>query len=332
MRKTALKILFTLGLVTWAVMEGQLDFSLVKEGFRHFNLLLLSFGILTVQAVLMGLRWRILLKTKLSGPLPWREIVKINWIGLFFSSFLPGVVTGDLVKLLYVRDFDPSIDKTFLVMSVVLDRTLGLSGLILLMGFFTLFNFSELILLGPSMMGVLIFDAILFLLALLFLAILFLPSKMTTMLEGLFGKIPFVGKAASKTLGQIWIIGKNKKAVGKALLLSALIQFLHIMAFWIVTSPFYDRPLEFSWAVSLIPLGDIAIALPISPSGIGVGHMAFQTLFEFVGIPNGANLFNLYFIVMVSVNLLGVFPYILAGKKHSLKEAHRFKMQRSAGD
>ena len=315
-----LKVTFALGIVVWLVLEGQLDFSLIRASVGHLDLLLWGFILLVVQSALVGLRWKILLETKSKGPLPILRVININWIGLFFSALLPGVVTGDLVKLLYARDIDSSLDKTFLIMSMILDRALGLSGLILLMGFFSLVNYHELVALGPKMKALLSFNALLFLAILLFLAVLFLPLRMRAPLIRMGGEIPLLGSHISKTLKQVWIVGTNKKAVGRCLLLSVLIQFIHIAAFWIITSPFYVRPLEFSWAFALIPLGDIAIALPISPAGIGVGHVAFQSLFELVGIDNGANLFNLYFLVMVSVYLLGLFPYLLAGRRHSIEE------------
>lgn len=325
MVKLLLKIVLALGLVLWLVSKGQLDFSLVEESINHLNLLFAGFALLLGQSVLIGIRWKILLETKSASPLPTLKTISINWIGLFFSVFLPGVVTGDLVKLLYAKDLDPSLGKTFLIMSMVLDRALGLSGLILLMVFFSIINYNELTNLGPQMTTLLSFNGFLFFCILFFLSLLFLPSNLRNPLVRLSGRLPLLGRHISKTMAQIWIVGANKKAVGQCLLLSIVIQFIHVWAFWIITSPFYVRPLEFSWAFSLIPLGDIAIAIPISPAGIGVGHVVFQRLFELVGIHNGANLFNLYFLVIVSVYLLGLFPYLLARKKHFPKEADRFQ-------
>jgi hypothetical protein len=73
--------------------------------------------------------------------------------------------------------------------------------------------------------------------------------------------------------------------------------------------------MDFIQAIAFLPLGLMALALPVAPSGLGVGHAIFQKLFEFSGIENGASLFNIYFIVTLSVNLLGVIPYLLSKRK-----------------
>ena len=56
-------------------------------------------------------------------------------------------------------------------------------------------------------------------------------------------------------------------------------------------------------------------ALPIAPAGMGVGHAAFDQLFQYFNISGGANLFNLYWIVFICNNLLGLIPYIIMSKK-----------------
>jgi uncharacterized membrane protein YbhN (UPF0104 family) len=98
-------------------------------------------------------------------------------------------------------------------------------------------------------------------------------------------------------------------------------QFLNVFSFWIICSPFFEVPLSFQYAFTFIPLGLVSIAIPITPAGLGVGHAIFGTLFSYFGVNNGASLFNLYFLMMISLNLLGTIPYLLSGKRHTLKDA-----------
>ena len=58
-------------------------------------------------------------------------------------------------------------------------------------------------------------------------------------------------------------------------------------------------------------LGFGFIAVPISPAGAGVGHVVFETLYREVGLSQGANLFNLYFLINFSINLVGIIPFLL---------------------
>jgi hypothetical protein len=56
----------------------------------------------------------------------------------------------------------------------------------------------------------------------------------------------------------------------------------------------------------------MTLALPVAPSGLGVGHAIFQKIFELSAIQNGASLFNIYFVISLGVNVLGVIPYLLS--------------------
>jgi len=50
--------------------------------------------------------------------------------------------------------------------------------------------------------------------------------------------------------------------------------------------------------------------LPISPAGLGVGHVAFDRLFSMIGLHDGATVFNVYLIGQLTPCLLGVIPYL----------------------
>ena len=59
----------------------------------------------------------------------------------------------------------------------------------------------------------------------------------------------------------------------------------------------------------------IITAIPISPGGLGVGHAAFEKIFQYFTVMNGANLFNIYWIVFILNNLLGIILIYFYQKK-----------------
>lgn len=329
MIKAVLKVLFAAAIVTWLLKSGKLDFSLVGESIRSGWSWLICIMLIVVQAAVSGLRWRILLKIKSTAKLPILSMFKLTWIGLFFNSVLPGAVTGDLIKLVYARDLDRDLDRTFLVTTALVDRILGLIGLLFLLGMFSIFNYSELASYGDKMRNILHFNFILFAGVIFFLALLFLPEKITLPIRDYMSKIPLLGAKIKKTLDQVWLIGADKKAIIKCLLISVALQFSNVLGFWIITAPFYGHELSMMQIFTFVPLGQMAVAVPISPAGIGVGHVIFETLFSFVGVSRGASLFNLYFLCVVFVNIMGFFPYVLSGKKHDLNEANKLEEELS---
>lgn len=324
MIKTILKFIFATGIIYWLVSSGKLDFNLITKSFNTGYGWLICICSIMIQAVLSAYRWKLILKPGIKSKIPNLAMIKLTWIGLFFNSVLPGAVTGDLIKLVYAKDLDKDVSKTFLVTTVFMDRILGLMGLLTVMGFFSVIYYSDIILLSPKIKPLIHLNFLLFLGAIVFLIILFLPKKFQEKIVSFTDLIPVLGKHVSKTLKQGWLIGASKKVMLYSFLLSIGLQLLNVFSFWIITSPFYGKHVPFSHLVTIIPLGYIAVAVPIAPSGLGVGHLAFDRLFSFVGIEGGAGLFNLYFLCLIFINLLGFFPYILSGKRHSLSETHQF--------
>ena len=60
----------------------------------------------------------------------------------------------------------------------------------------------------------------------------------------------------------------------------------------------------------LVPLGLMVTAIPVAPAGLGVGQVAFLSLFHMVGTSQGANLYTLYSASYVLINLSGAFLYL----------------------
>jgi hypothetical protein len=184
------------------------------------------------------------------------------------------------------------------------------------MGIFSSFNYHEIIQISPSLKNLIHLNLLLFLAALIFLLTLFLPIKWQQKFSSRFITIPYIGKKIGPLFEQIWVIGKNKFLFFKCLLISFFIQVTAVCIFWKIIGPFTEIPLSLHHAFIYIPFGFIAMAIPISPAGFGVGHAIFGTLFSFFGIGKGASLFNLYFICVIFCNLTGVIPYILAGARN----------------
>lgn len=325
MFKTILKFAFAAGIIIWLLRSGKLDFSLIGQSISSGWNWAICIGLIIFQDIVSAIRWRLLLKIKSQAALPFSSMIRLTWIGLFFNSVLPGAVTGDLIKLVYARDLDQNLDRTFLVTTALMDRILGLTGLLFLLGFFSLGNYTALSAYGSQMRTILHFNFLLFSGVILFLIILFLPEKITLPIRDLLEKTPLLGAKIKKTLDQVWLIGGNKKTIFICLLISLGLQFLNVLGFWAITAPFYGKDISLIQIFSFVPLGQMAVALPISPAGLGVGHVIFETLFGFVGIERGASLFNLYFLCIISVNLLGFFPYVMSGKRHDLKEAQELE-------
>src|SRR5262249_58221984 len=63
-------------------------------------------------------------------PFTVRNAYRLGLVGVFYNTFLPGSVGGDLVKAFFIAREHPE-RRTRAVATVIMDRALGLFGLIL---------------------------------------------------------------------------------------------------------------------------------------------------------------------------------------------------------
>ena len=306
----SVKILVAAGLIFWLVNSGKLDFNLLTKLVDYPWSVLMAVVLSILNFVLISYRWKSILRARSDVLLPLLGLLKITWIGQFFSSVLPGSVSGDLVKMFYIQQFDARFSKKFIFASILIDRIMGLSGLILLVGIGSAFFGSHILANAPAMEALLNMN---YLLALMVLTSLFIFVFFNHIIRKFLVKMEqiFLSQLFQKIIG-LWddlvlIRSQMLKAVG----LSIVIQFIGVVIFWVLIQPFVTEKMDFVQALAFIPIGLMTLALPVAPSGLGVGHAIFQKLFEFSDINNGASLFNLYFVLTLSVNVLGVIPYVL---------------------
>lgn len=310
------KILIAGGLIVWLLKSGKLDLSLLKNLALFPLAVSLACLLQLINYLLVSWRWRLIISSRSSQKMSLKDILKINWIGQFFSSVLPGSVSGDLVKLFYIQSIDPTLSKKFVFASILIDRVMGLSGLILLVGISSLLFSNHILSSAPDMEGLLKINYLLSCAVIISLLLFFFCHGFAKSLLQLGReKTPF--KAVFEKLLVLFndlVLIKGRMV--KAVITSILIQLVAVLIFWILIAPYVSQRMDLAQALAFIPIGLMTLALPIAPSGLGVGHAIFQKLFEFSGIDNGASLFNLYFVVTLALNLIGAIPYLLFKKKN----------------
>jgi uncharacterized membrane protein YbhN (UPF0104 family) len=294
-----LKISITGLLIYWLLKSGKLDLKLIKRLFDHPLILVLCFILMTINLIFTAFRWRFILEARSKFQFRIPFITAVNWIGMFFSSVLPGSITGDFVKLFYIQKWDKKLSKQFLLFTILADRLMGLIGLIMIMGFCSIINYSFFSHLSSQISHILLFNFYIFLILIVSLFIFyFYPRLIESFLRG--------------KLLELWKdLVETKKSLIKAILLSILIQFIGITIFYLLSFPYFESSLKLFDIISFVPIGFIAVAIPLAPGGLGVGHVAFERLFAMVGETQGANFFNSYFIISICFNLVGIIPYFL---------------------
>lgn len=130
---TLLQIAVTVGLL-WYVFRDPAKRAEMLATLRGADTRWLLAGILIYGVVefLAGVRWVLLLRVQGVGLSVGRTFALLL-IGLFFNFFLPSGTGGDVVKIYYLLK-ETHGQRALALLSVLMDRILGLAGLILLAG------------------------------------------------------------------------------------------------------------------------------------------------------------------------------------------------------
>jgi uncharacterized protein (TIRG00374 family) len=97
----------------------------------HPLYLILAVVVMPITFVITSIRWHWLLRL-LDIHVPLGRVYVINMVGAFYNTFMPGSTGGDLLKAYYAAKQTPH--RTRAVMSVIIDRILGLLALVILGG------------------------------------------------------------------------------------------------------------------------------------------------------------------------------------------------------
>jgi len=295
------KLLLTVALGYWLVSSRTLDAGSLRA-LGDPELLAWTAGLFCCVSVgAATLRWTVLLRAYGISIHPLRAAA-LQLMGLFFNAVIPGNLGGDFVKNLYVVRGRP-VDVVALA---VTERLLGMIALIWAGWLITLFN-AGYVMEQPALAPWL---GVLTLLALgsvvgPFIFVLLLPRLLPGEWPGLLGGILRQLRAAVQVLRD-----KPKSGV-VVFLISLVIHTGNLTYFYQVTSTLLGHapPLP---AISVIfPVGTLTLMLPVSVAGVGVGHMAFDQLFEAVGLTGGANAFHVFIVGNIGPMLLGAIPYLV---------------------
>lgn len=197
-----------------------------------------------------------------------------------------------------------------------MDRVIGLVGLVFLGSLFSVFNYGKLTGLSENFKHLVHINFAL-LCTIIIAGFFFLffhqvPLKISAKLA----KYPILNKIMP-IFDRVWntfILFRSKMWL--LFLCSLAVQFIAILIFWYLVHPYAEgAELDIVKIAAVLPMGFISIAIPIAPAGLGVGHAVFETMFGFFGVTNGANLFNLYFIVVMITNITGAIPYVFYSSK-----------------
>jgi uncharacterized protein (TIRG00374 family) len=306
----AAKMAFS-ALLLWLVLT-RLNYHDITIRLRAANPRWLVLAILCSPAgiALAARRWQVLSQ----GMLNFSRAFRYTWIGYFFGSIMPGLVSGDIAKGFSLAAKNADTRDERLPVSILFDK---LCGLWVLLAQFCIVALILLLTHSAAMSGMrhlVIFGVIGTLLGLAGGIVLLHPVG-----SGLAHRVvsslpvPAVAAFGRRAVDAIEVYSAQPSLVIQALLLSTAIHGLNCLSFWFVLRAL-AIPAGLAFAAVLYPMLSLLLAVPVSVSGIGVRDVFVFTLFKTFGLDPAAGVAFSWLLLGLSLPVVAVGGLIQLGE------------------
>lgn len=305
-----IKVSISLVLLYWLLQRGDLSLRNIRMGLSNLYLCAFFLFLTLCQLLLGAVRMYALMQPHMNSRHTLSKILSITWASIFINSIAPTALIGEAYRIKELMTVDQSLNKDNAFYASLLSKMFSIIGLIGITILASLVSKNH----PQQIKGVLYF---LYIFLLVIITFYFFRNRIAV-LSG-----PLLDKACSLNSSQFWqhrienlryyfrVFIRSGRLAGTALLISFLIQLLNTFSFLLIIHYVHDGTgLNILSIVYVIPLGFFAMMLPVSISGIGVGHVAFSKLLGMFGIGGGADIFTIYFAYSYLFNLIGIFPFI----------------------
>jgi glycosyltransferase 2 family protein len=313
--KLAAKFAFAFGVLWYMVAKGKLDLEVVKKGFAHGEFMFVAVTLVVLAVGLSLYRWKLLLEGQ-GLSLTNAQLVRYGMIGAFFNTTMPGAVSGDLIKAWYLLGDRKGQKKTPVLTSILLDRVIGVFGLIIV-------SASPILLFGPSVWEVPQLRAIALPVLGLFVGVVVFFAYI---MLSVWGPLAYLRKRMdslnTSKLGRVFLQAYDAWTSYRerpwilifSLLISVCNHLCMVMVIIMASRAIGEHGLSTFHYFLLVPIGLLTTAIPVAPAGLGVGHAAFDALFGLVGSTHGPELFTMLVTVQILLNLSGIIFYLRSPK------------------
>lgn len=255
----------------WRVLGTLLSFALVaylvSSRWSEFtemltslppNYIWIALGLMMLSRFSVALRWHTLLHFARVN-ISFGQSLRLVFMGLFASNFLPSTVGGDVVRLAGAlsRRIEPGVATA----SLVIDRLIGMAGMA------SLAPVGLAIVLGaPASTGALSMGVF----------------------SGLFQSKParWALKKLKKFLGSMWVSSMTWLRNPASIFLALLCTFAHMLFTFLIIRLLLQgmgQPLSFWWIAGLWSLSYFITLVPVSINGLGVQELSISLLYSHFG-------------------------------------------------
>ncbi len=243
-----------------------------------------GFAVLCGAIAITLVRWYLLVRA-LDLSISLRDAFRFGLIGIFFNTFLPGSVGGDIIKAAVLARGQKR--RTAAVATVIMDRLLALWGLVWFVALLGSVFWMAGLLVGPAAaVASTIVAAALVVVGVTaagWLLIGLLPDRRAERFAKRLLHLPVVGHTAGEFWRAVWMYRRRQGSVLVVLALTWVGQVGFVVSFYCCANALWSPELgpvpSLTQHFLLVPLGLVMQALVPTPGGAGGGEWGFAALY-----------------------------------------------------
>lgn len=229
-------------------------------------------------------RWLLLVRA-LDLTLSFADAMRYGLLGIFFNTFLPGSVGGDIVKAAALARTQNR--RTAAVATVLMDRLIALWALVWFVAILGSVFWAMGLLSGPtatvaSTITLLALGIVVVSLS-IWLILGLLPDRRAERLAQRLSRLPLAGRALGELWRAVWMYRQRQKSVAVVMGLTWVGQVGFVLAFYSCACALWTPGLgpipSLTQHFLLVPIGVTMQALIPTPGGAGGGEWGFGALY-----------------------------------------------------
>lgn len=298
------------------------------------KLLLASVAVLPLTYIFTTFRWQRLLAA-LGIVLPLSRTFVLNMVGCFYSTFMPGSTGGDVLKAYYAAKAAPS-RRTGAVMSVIVDRGLGLLALIMLGGVMAAIQYAmapdksdrvaraclHVSIIAVALLGATLAASV---------VIYWRGLRHTLGLNLLLTRLPMQPRI-QKIVDVVRLYRQRPLLIVWAIFFTLPVHATVVVSAMLAGNAF-GLPISNAYYFTVVPVVVLVGAIPISPQGVGV----MEAFAFYLTKQQGATV-NQALALTMSIRLVQMFwnlsggLFVLRGGYHTPTEKEQAELEAESGD
>jgi uncharacterized membrane protein YbhN (UPF0104 family) len=284
---------------------------------KHWGLLVCAFVGVLVAHLITYWRWQALVAA-LDVPLKLRDSVRLGFLGTMLNMVSVGSIGGDLFKAIAAARLTHT-RRTEVVTSVLVDRAIGLLGLVIVAAT-SLHLANDL---SANLTWIRRGATLLSLIGLASLAAIVLAGHRLP-LQWL-KRLPWLGHSLFRVATACLVFQGKPKLVSQLLASTSCVHLLLTSSTWLISSALYERPPTIAQHFQAVPPAFAAAALPLTPGGLGVQEVAVDQLFrEVKDIPDefsGLIVATTYRVILIVIAIVGAIVYFTGSERHWVRNS-----------